>query len=155
MEFKDISIQHKDHQVPRGLLKEALRRIVSDEPEGQHVVDFGKVIGFSELVPVSEDEEFYEMVRGGRPYPSRFVKNRLPIEVTKLLVVWRRSEDDHIVVTTAYYTDIDDTDCPDEPANILRKMQRGEEYTAAYLQRAYEFWSKHAFVEQIPYYFLR
>lgn len=155
MEFKSFSVQHKDHQVPRGLLKEALRRIVSDEPQGQHVVDFGKVIGFSELVPVSEDEEFYEMVRGGRPYPSRFVKNRLPIEVTKLLVVWRRSGNDHIVITTAYYTDSDDTDCPDEPANILRKMQRGEEYTTAYLRRAYEFWSKHAFVEQIPYYFLR
>lgn len=155
MEFKSFSVQHKDHQVPRGLLKEALCRIVSDEPQGQHVIDFGKVIGFSELVPVSEEEEFYEMVRGGRPYPSRFVKNRLPIEVTKLLVVWRRSENDHIVITTAYYTDSDDTDCPDEPANILRKMQRGEEYTTAYLRRAYEFWSKHAFVEQIPYYFLR
>ncbi|MDE6796369.1 MAG: hypothetical protein K2J63_13835 [Muribaculaceae bacterium] len=53
MEFKRFSILHKDHQVPWGLLREALRRIESDEPEGQHVVDFGKVIGFSELVPVS------------------------------------------------------------------------------------------------------
>ncbi|MDE6423316.1 MAG: hypothetical protein K2K95_07840 [Muribaculaceae bacterium] len=155
MEFKSFSLKHRDHQVPRGLLREALLRIKSDAKEGQHVVDFGRVIGFSELVPVTEDEEFYEMVRDDRPYPSRFVKNRLPIEVTKLMVVWRRVNEEHICVTTAYFTDNDHTDCPDEPANILRKMNKGMRFTDEYLQRAYDFWSKHAFVEQIPLHFLR
>ncbi len=155
MRFKRFSLKHRDHQVPNGLLAEALRRIESEEVSGQHIVEFGKVIGFSELVPVSEDEEFYEMVRGTRPYASRFVKNRLPIEVTRLLVVWRRIDEDNILVITTYFTDELETDCPDEPANIILKMQRGETFTAEYLKKAYDFWSTHAFVEQIPYYFLR
>ncbi len=155
MTFKSFSLKYKSHQVPRGLLRQALTLIDSEADKGQHIVDFGRVIGFSELVPVTEDEEFYEMVRDNRPYPSRFVKNRLPIEVTKLMVVWRRVGEEHISVVTTYFTDLDDTDCPDEPGNILRKIKEGAEYTGAQLKKAYDFWSTHAFVEQIPLFMLR
>lgn len=153
MEFKSFSLTHKDHQVSRGLLNKALKMIDSDEKSGQHVVDFGRIVGFSDLVEVNDDDEFFLMVRGDRPYMSRFVKNRLPIECSKLVVIWKRTGD-HIKVITAYFTDRDEASCPDEPANILRKMEKGIRYSQSQIKEAYEFWSKHAFVEPIPWQFL-
>ncbi len=148
MDFKRFILVHRDHQVKNGLLAKALHMIVSDEKEGKNIIDFGNPIGFSELVPVAGDEEFYEQVRGNRPYPSRFVKNRLPIECSKLFIRWRRINDEIIQVITAYFTAYDNLDCPDEPANILRKCKKGHYYSPAELKEAHDFWATHAFVEQ-------
>lgn len=84
MNFKRISIVHNDHDVPKWLIKQALSKIEEGRRKGQDVIEFGKVIGFNNLVEVSDDEEFFELIRGDRPYPSRFVKNRLPHPCTKL-----------------------------------------------------------------------
>ncbi|MBD5358034.1 MAG: hypothetical protein HDR88_13675 [Bacteroides sp.] len=78
MKFRNFSLLHNDHQVPDGLVAKALRMIKSDAKKGAHLVDFGKVVDLSNLVEVSKDDECYEKVRSNRPYPSRFVKNRLP-----------------------------------------------------------------------------
>ena len=155
MKFKRFSLTHSDHQVPFGLLAKALHMIDSTERQGRHVVDFGETVGFSDVVPVDEDDEFYEMVRGNRPYPSRFVKNKLPIECSLLVIVWRRVNDDIIQVITAYFTDRNEPDCPDEPANILRKISKGQRISKEQIQASLDFWSSHAFVESIPMRFLR
>lgn len=155
MKFKKFSLTHRDHQVPNNLLAKALHMIDSSEKEGSHVIDFGKIVGFSDLVPVDDDDEFYEMVRGNRPYPSRFVKNKLPIECSMLAVVWRRVNDDIIHVITAYFTDRADPYCPDEPANILRKINKGQRISQSQIKASLDFWSSHAFVESIPMRFLR
>ncbi len=155
MIFKRFSLTHSDHQVPFGLLRQALRMIESTDKEGRDVIDFGKIVGFSDVVPVSDDDEFYEMVRGDRPYPSRFVKNKLPIECSKLVVVWRRVNEDVIQVITAYFTAEDLPDCPDEPANMIRKINKGYKISTSQMQAALDFWSTHAFVESIPMRFLK
>ncbi len=155
MEFRRFTVTHSDHQVPNGLLAKALHMIDSDEKKGRHVVNFGNIVGFSDLVPVADDDEFYEMVRGNRPYASRFVKNKFPIECSKLVIVWRRVNEDIIQVITAYFTDRDESYCPDEPANIIRKINKGEKFTQQQIQEAFDFWSTHAFVESIPMRFLK
>lgn len=155
MEFRRFTLTHGDHQVPKGLLAKALHLIDSSEKKGRHVVDFGKIVGFSDLVPVTDDDEFYEMVRGDRPYPSRFVKNKLPIECSKLVIVWRRVNEAIIQVITAYFTDRDEAYCPDEPANIIRKINKGEKFSPEQIQKALDFWSTHAFVESVPLRFLK
>lgn len=155
MKFKRFSVTHGDHQVPYGLLKKALHMIDSTEKKGRNIVDFGNIVGFSDVVPVSDDDEFYEMVRGNRPYPSRFVKNKLPIECSMLVIVWRRVNDDVIQVITAYFTDKDEPDCPDEPANIIRKINNGQRIYKEQIQASLDFWSTHAFVESIPIQFLK
>ena len=155
MNFKNIRLTHSDHQVPYSLLKRALQMIDSSDKKGQHVVDFKETVGFNDLVCVTDDDEFYEKVRGNRPYPSRFVKNKLPVETSKLTVVWRRVNEDIIHVITAYFTDSDDPYCPDEPANLIRKIEKGISISKTEMQASLEFWSTHAFVESIPMRFLK
>ena len=156
MDFKRIIIVHNDHDVPRWLIKQALSRIEGVERKGRNVVEFCKVIGFNNLVEVNdEDTEFFECVRGNRSYPSRFVKNRLPQPCTRLAVIWHRVNDDVIRVITAYFTDSEVANCPDEPGNIIRKINRGDRISLNQIEESYEFWSKHAFVEPIPNEYLR
>lgn len=154
MEFKRFSIIHNDHNVPRWMIKRALAQIDESGREGQNVVEFNKTIGFNDLVEVSDDDDFFEQIRGNRPYPSRFVKNRLPQPCTKLAVIWQRVNDDFIRVITAYFTDRDTTDCPDEPGNILRKINRGDKISIKQIEESYRFWSNHAFTEPIPHEYL-
>lgn len=155
MKFKRFSLVHADHQVPYGLLKKALKMIDSEEKKGSHVVDFGEIVGFSEVVTVSEEDEFFEMKRGDRPYLSRYVKNKLPIECSKLAIIWRRVNEDVIQVITAYFTDRSNPECPDEPANILRKIKNGRKISREAMEASLDFWSTHAFVEPIPIEFLK
>ena len=151
MNFKRITIVHDDHDVPKWVIRQALSQIEDDRRKGQNVVEFGKVIGFNNLVEVNDDDnEFYESVRGDRQYPSRFIKNRLPQPCTKLAIVWHRVNDDVIRVITAYFTDREEPYCPDEPGNIIRKINRGDRISIKHIEDSYEFWSKHAFVEPIP-----
>lgn len=151
MDFKRISIVHNDHGVPKWLIKQALSQIEEGRRKGQDVIEFGKVIGFNNLVEVNDDdEEFYESVRGDRPYPSRFIKDRLPQPCTKLAVIWHRVNKDVIRVITAYFTDRAEPYCPDEPGNIIRKINRGDRISIKQIEESYAFWSKHAFVEPIP-----
>lgn len=150
MNFKRILIVHNDHDVPEWLIRQALSLIKENGRKGQNIVEFGKVIGFNNVVEVSDDEEFFELIRGDRQYPSRFVEDRLPQPCTKLAVVWRRINDDVIRVITAYFTDREDPYCPDEPGNIIRKFNRGDRITLKQIEESYAFWSKHAFVEPIP-----
>lgn len=155
MNFKRISIVHNDHDVPKRLIREALNRIDECGRKGQNIVEFGKVIGFNNLVEVNdEDTEFFECVRGDRSYPSRFVKNRLPQPCTRLAVIWHRVNDDLIRVITAYFTDSEVANCPDEPGNIIRKINRGDRISLKQIEESYAFWSKHAFVEPIPHEYL-
>lgn len=154
MKFKYFTIIHNDHDVPRGLLREALSRIDDQERKGQNVIEFNKIIGFNELVEVSDDDDFFESYRGDRPYPSRFVKNRLPQPCTKLAIIWHRVNEDSIRIITAYFTDRDEANCPDEPGNIIRKINKGIRISITQIEESYEFWSKHAFVESIPREFL-
>lgn len=154
MKFSRFTVLHCDHDVPRGLIRAGLIKIESEGREGQHVIEFNRVIGFNELVEVTDDDEFYEARRGDRPYLSRFVRNRLPAPCTKLAIVWRRDCDEVIRVTTAYFTNRDKAECPDEPGNIIRKKAKGIRYSVAQIEEALEFWSKHAFVEPIPRRFL-
>ncbi len=153
MTFKRILLIHADHDVPLSLIRQALTKIESEKESGQHIVDFNRIIGFNELVEVTDDEEFYEQVRNNRAYPSRYVKNRLPIPTSKLVVIWQRINTDIIRVISAYYTGRNDAHCPDEPGNILRKIAKGATYTEEQITEAYEFWSTHAFVEPIPRYY--
>lgn len=74
MEFRRFTITHGDYQVPKGLLSKALHLIDSTEMKGRHVVDFGEIVGFSDVVPVTDEDEFYEMARGNRQYASRFLQ---------------------------------------------------------------------------------
>lgn len=150
VDFKRIYIIHNDHDVQYRLIREALSRIDSTELRGQSIIDFGKVIGYSNLVEVTEDEAFYYEVRGNRPYPSRFVLNRLPVPCTKLAIVWERKSTELIYVITAYFTESDYPSCPDEPGNVLRKMKLGVSFTPDQIQESLNFWSTHAFVEPIP-----
>ena len=150
MLVKSINIVHNDHDVPFGLIWKALRMIVSEDKSGCHVIDFGRVIGFNDLVEVSEDDEFYEKIRSNRTYPSRFVKNKLPVPCTKLAVVWRHIRDGRFQVITAYFTYRDNPHCPDEPGNIIRKIKKGHKYSLSEIDEAFEFWSTHAFVEPLP-----
>lgn len=150
MKFKHFSIIHNDHDVPRWLIRQALSQIEGKGRNGQNVVEFSHVIGYNNLVEVNEDDEFYEAQRGDRPYPSRFVKNRLPTPCTKLAIVWNRVNDDIIRVITAYFTDREESYCPDEPGNILRKIGRGDRISIRQIEESYDFWSRHAFVEPIP-----
>ena len=126
MDFKRIIIVHNDHDVQRWLIQQALSRIEGVELKGQNVVEFGKVIGFNNLVEVNdEDTEFFECIRGDRPYPSRFVKNRLPQPCTKLAVIWHRVNEDVIRVISAYFTHSEEADCPDyifraKPVHLFR-----------------------------------
>ena len=138
------------HDVPFGLIWKALSMIDSEEQSGSHVVDFGRVIGFNELVEVSEDDDFYEKTRGIRTYPSRFVKDKFPLPCTKLAIVWRHIREGRFKVLTAYFTDRDNPHCPDEPGNIIRKINNGHKYSLSEIEEALEFWSKHAFVEPLP-----
>ena len=154
MNVKKIKVIHNDHDVPHKLIYEALKRIESEEKSGTHIVEFNRQIGFNDLVEVNENDEFFEKVRGDRPYPSRFVKNKFPKPCTKLVVVWKLISDEIFKIITAYFTDNDNPCCPDEPGNILRKMEKGEKYTQQQLEEAFEFWSKHAFAEPIPRFFL-
>lgn len=154
MEFKSFTVLHCDHDVPFGLIRTALTMIDCKLKRGQHIVEFNRIIGFNELVEVTEEEEFYEARRGDRPYMSRFVKNRLPEPCTKLALIWRRDYNDVIRVTTAYFTNRDNAYCPDEPGNILRKQAKGVRYSYAQIKEAWEFWNSHAFVEPIPRRFL-
>lgn len=147
MNFKRFSVVHSDHGVSRKLIADGLRRIESDHQKGQHVIEFNRFIGFSNLVEVSENDKFYEVRRGNRPYTSRFVRNRQPIPCSRLVVIWQRVNQDFIRVITAYFTDRNDAGCPDEPGNILRKMAKGVKYTLSQIEEAYNFWSTHAFVE--------
>lgn len=150
MNFKKFVVVHNDHDVSRGLIFAALRKIKSENRKGENVVEFDREIGFNNLVEVSEDEDFYEEIRGNRPYPSRFVRNRLPEATNKVCVVWQRINEDLIRVITAYFTHSNLPGCPDEPGNILRKMAKGVKYREEELKRALDFWSSHAFVEPIP-----
>lgn len=65
---------HNDHDMPYPLIKWALKLIISEADSGQDLVEFPYIIGYSNLVEVEETDEFYEEMRGRRPYPSRFVK---------------------------------------------------------------------------------
>ena len=150
MDFKRFVVLHNDHDVPRGIIFASLKMIESQRRKGENVVEFDREIGFNNLVEVSDDEEFYEEVRGNRPYASRFVRNRLPEATNKVCVVWQRINEDLIRVITAYFTHSHLPGCPDEPGNILRKMAKGVKYSEDELRRALEFWSSHAFVETIP-----
>lgn len=150
MHFKRFFVLHNDHGVSESLISVALRRIDTSRRKGQNVIEFGRVIGFNELVEVSENDEFYEAVRGDRPYTSRFVKYRFPETTTKLAIVWQRVNDNVIRVITAYFTNRDNSDCPDEPNNILRKHNNGKKISMKQIEEALDFWSKHAFIESVP-----
>lgn len=154
MEFKKFRIIHNDHDVPAGIIFSALKKINSENWKGENIVEFNRPIGFNNLVEVSDDEEFYEEIRGDRSYPSRFVKNRLPEPTNKLCIVWQRINADVIRVITAYFTHSTHPGCPDEPGNILRKMAKGIKYSQDDLKEAFAYWSNHAFVETIPSQFL-
>ena len=154
MQFKKAYIIHNDHDVPYHLVCRALKRINSTEIRGEHIVDFSKIVGYSNLVEVVDGDVFYEEARGNRPYVSRFVKNKLPIPCSKLAIVWQRKNENLIYVITAYFTDRDTIYCPDEPGNIIRKFHKGIPYTKEQIEASLEFWSKYAFVEPIPFEFL-
>ena len=151
MFVKKIEMLHSDHGVSEDLIFKALKRINSLENFGENIIDFHTVIGFSNLVEVNENNEFYELYRGNRQYPSRFVKNRLPIPRTKLVVIWKRVKYGYFKVITAFFSNQEKAHCPDEPGNIKRKLAKGIKYSEEELRLAKEFWSKHAFVE-IPGY---
>lgn len=150
MDFRKVYVIHNDHDVPYHMICKALSMIVSSNEHGQDIVDFGKIIGYSNLVKVDDDEEFYEEYRGKRPYKSRFVKNKLPVPCSKLAVIWQRKNASLIYVITAYFTQNDNPTCPDEPGNIIRKINNGMVITQAQIQESLDFWTKHAFVEPIP-----
>lgn len=147
MDFQKFTVLHNDHGVSSELIREALSRIGSKGHSGQHVVEFNRMIGFNNLVEVYPNEEFYELIRGNRPYASRFVRNRLPEPTDKLCIVWQRVNSNFIRIITAYFTHSNQPGCPDEPGNILRKIAKGVRYNQKQLQEAYDFWSTHAFVE--------
>lgn len=129
---------HDDHGVSQDVLDQAIR--ISDGKS--MIVHFHTFIGTSNVVPVSDSDEFYEKRRGDRPYNSRFVKGKEPVHTNKLAIVWKKGR-----LITAYPTTSDDINCPDEPGNILRKVEKGRRISVAEMERSLEFWTKHAFVE--------
>lgn len=141
-----INIIHGDHKVPFYLIKEAVD-LISFNPasEGKTLIEYSKIIGYSNLVKVFDNDVFYEKRRGQRPYKSRFVRNRLPIPTNKLAVIWRKNEKS-IKIITAYFTDTG-IECPDEPGNVIRKYKRGDNISLQTIQESLDFWNNHAFVE--------
>lgn len=82
------------------------------------------------------------------------MKNKLTVPCTKLAIIWSRKDSDFINVITAYFTNQNSPYCPDEPGNILRKVKMGKVFTPEMLEESLNFWSKHAFVEPIPFEYL-
>lgn len=93
------------------LIPEALEQLSStdfypgESPRIKRVVDLGRVIGESSLVPTGPDDEIVFAQRPNRDGLTRFVKNRTPRACSNLTVVLRREEAGYYTLLTAFVGD--------------------------------------------------
>src|SRR3989344_3963702 len=104
-EVVDREVSHL-HASAEAHLAEALTRIDSlGRGQIKKTVDLGRVIGRSNCVSTSEDDEIVFAQRVNRPGLSRFVKNREPKPTSRLTVKLHRLADGKYEVRTAYIGD--------------------------------------------------
>jgi len=83
------------HENAAPYIREALQKVNSESREKfDAVVDFGKVIGFSNLVVTTEKDKIVYAQRVNRNGLSRLVKNRKGKPTTTLLIGLKKAEDE-------------------------------------------------------------
>ncbi|HSW81410.1 MAG TPA: hypothetical protein VLG40_03360 [Candidatus Saccharimonas sp.] len=82
------------------LIKEALPQIELVGPDVTKEHDFGKVIGFTDLVEVGDGDEIVYAVRENREVYTKFAKDREPSECNWVTMVFRAVADGYMLYTT-------------------------------------------------------
>lgn len=113
-----------------GLVKGALQEIEPTENYHEFELDMGHVIGTSDLVETSEDDEIVYAKRRNRDTYTRFVRNKDPIPTQFLTLCLEKMNDD------AYnlYSTWAGPNCPSSPDSIVATPE------------SKPFWEKHALV---------
>ena len=133
--FGIIDDQHMiTHSISEEHLAEAIERVELAPPFGFYTIDLGRVVGTSDLVKTTPEDDIRMECRPGRDLPSRMVYGRDP-EPTSLVTVGICTDDDGLeTMFTAFYGELSPKELSDPR---LSDAERPE---------AEAFWSTHALV---------
>lgn len=86
-------------------IEEAITLIkFSDDKIQKVVVDFGRIVGKTTCVTVTDNDEIYYAIRSGRKWPSKMVKNREPEECSTMCLVIKKTKYENVYrLITAYF----------------------------------------------------
>lgn len=129
------------HGEIESILKEALEKI-SSQGRGyiEEEVEFGRIIGFSQCVLTTDDDEIVFLQRAGRKGKTRFVKNRKPEPSSKMFVVLKKDPGGFYIIITAFVGERPEPEPWDE--YFFSKQKDPEERR----EKAKKFWETHALV---------
>ena len=124
------------HESAAPYVQEALLKVNSESREKfDAVVDFGKVIGISNLVVTTEKDDIVFAQRVNRDGLSRLVKNRKGEPTTTLLIGLKKAEDDPdaYIVATSFI-------------GLPSKNEPWDTKTAEERKESCAFWNKRAII---------
>lgn len=132
-----VAMEHlKQHESVLPYLQEALSKVWTHADAHIKVtLDMGRVVGKSDLVATTENDEIVYAVRTGRGWPTRFAKNRESHDSQFITVIMRRSGMDRYRLVTAFIG----KGAEREPGDPTLRTEHD-------LRVSEQFWANHALV---------
>lgn len=122
------------------IVAEAISKIRYNNGFHKESVELGRVIGKTQCVEVTDDDEIIMLKRKNRKGPTPFVLNREAKDTSKVVIIIREGHHGPVLLTS-WYGDL----APMEPWDARRKLKAGQ-CSEEDVKESDIFWSNHALV---------
>jgi len=128
--YSVIDRPNSHNHLPLAILKEAVGKVTMAGAAFQKtVVDMGRIVGKTECVETTDDDEIVYSTRPGRKGPTRFVLNREPEDTQFINVILKRADEGYVLISAFFGGNA-------EP----------EPWDRHATQAAVDFWATHALI---------